>query len=221
MTTVYKITNKLNGMSYIGQTSRTVQKRMQDHMYDCYRKDENNNYLYDYPLYVAMREYGRDAFDVEILEENLTQDEADEREKHYIKLYHTAIGDDECNGYNVMLGGAHGCVRFNYNYDKMLDMYANGCTYTDISKVTNTTRRTLYDILHKYNVYDASIGKKHMDDLKRGVEQIDPNTGDVINVFASRKAAARALGKNSHSKISLAANGKIKSAYGYIWRNIS
>lgn len=51
------------------------------------------------------------------------------------------------------------------------------------------------------------------------VEQVDPNTGEVIAMHASTHAAASAVGKEGGAgNILNVANGKSKSAYGYIWR---
>ena len=47
--------------------------------------------------------------------------------------------------------------------------------------------------------------------------QIDINTGEVINEFPSGKEVERQL-EISNGNISNCCNGKLKTAYGYIWR---
>lgn len=49
------------------------------------------------------------------------------------------------------------------------------------------------------------------------VQQIDIETGKVISVHKSLRAAARSVHK-SPSDISLCANGKLNKAYGYTWK---
>lgn len=207
-------------MSYIGQTSRNINRRMDDHRSDCLKVNEDGKWKYNYPLYVAMRKYGFDAFNFEILEDNVSPENADDRERYYIMKYHTAQNDDKCNGYNVMFGGVHECSKYLFKISDIIGMYKDGLSYGKITELTGIDKRTLYDIFHKYGVYDKTIGINHMNAQKRKVAQVDIKTGKILNTFNSRKEAARAIGAPNHSKISLAANGKIPTAYGYIWRNV-
>ena len=53
----------------------------------------------------AIQKYGWDNFEHEIIKDNLTKEEADYWEKHYISFYNST----NCNfGYNISLGGHHG-----------------------------------------------------------------------------------------------------------------
>lgn len=82
---IYKITNKHNGKSYIGQ-SIDIKERWENH------RCLNGNH--DYPLYRAFRKYGIDSFEFEVLEE-CNAGELAERELYYIQKYDTVD-----NGYN-------------------------------------------------------------------------------------------------------------------------
>lgn len=82
---IYKITNRLNNKSYIGQ-SICIEKRWENH--------KCKNGKSEYPLYRAFRKYGIENFDFEILEECLER-ELSERELFYIRKY-----DSVRNGYN-------------------------------------------------------------------------------------------------------------------------
>lgn len=92
---IYKITNKINGKSYIG-LSGDVFIRWSEHR--CHYKTIDNI------LYRAMRKYGIENFTFEILE-NCSKYELGEREKFYIRKYRTYVGFEDCNGYNMTLGG--------------------------------------------------------------------------------------------------------------------
>lgn len=50
-----------------------------------------------------------------------------------------------------------------------------------------------------------------------GVMQLSED-GKVIATFDTARGAARSMGKNSHTAISLCCAGKRKTAYGYRWR---
>ena len=64
----------------------------------------------------------------------------------------------------------------------------------------------------------APIQRTPMTEIVHPVKQIDKNTGRVLNIFPSIRAAARALGnENMNGGIWKACLGKRKTAYGYIW----
>ena len=87
---IYKITNKINGKIYIGQ-SKNIFKRWSEHRYEA----KNN----DKPLYKAFRKYGIENFTFEIIEIcNIEQ--LNEREIFWTKFYNSYN-----NGYNLTPGG--------------------------------------------------------------------------------------------------------------------
>lgn len=76
---IYKITNKINGKSYIGQ-SVNIERRWWNHK-SCNGSD-------DFPLYKAIKQYGKDNFTYEVLEE-CSKDKLSERELYYIHKFNT------------------------------------------------------------------------------------------------------------------------------------
>lgn len=89
---IYKITNKVNGKSYIGQ-STNIENRFKTHIQNSKNK---NSKEYEKPLYRAFRKYGLDNFIFEILEE-LSVEKMAQREIFY-------IANSE-NLYNITPGG--------------------------------------------------------------------------------------------------------------------
>ena len=96
---IYKITNKINNHSYIGQ-SINIKQRWSSHKsyYKTNALSKNEKY-YNCNLYTAMRKYGIDNFVFEIIEE-CDSELLDEREKYWIEFY-----DTYNNGYNMTKGG--------------------------------------------------------------------------------------------------------------------
>ena len=95
---IYKHTNKINGKSYIGQTVQHLENRCG---IEGKKYKKHNLYFWN-----AINKYGWENFDHVILEDNiLTRELANEREMYYINLYRTYVGFDDCNGYNLTLGG--------------------------------------------------------------------------------------------------------------------
>lgn len=90
---IYKITNKIDGKIYIGQTTKTPQQRFLMHVSSA-RSGLNTRFA------EAIRTYGPDAFTVEILE--ITKKSSlDTREIHWIsklKSYEPDIGYNRTNG---------------------------------------------------------------------------------------------------------------------------
>ena len=71
----------VNGKVYIGRTDRSVEQRWKEHM--------ANSTYYDTILYRAIRKYGIDNFYIETLEQNLSHEEAVEKEIFYIEKVKT------------------------------------------------------------------------------------------------------------------------------------
>lgn len=95
---VYLITNKVNNKKYVGITCQGAEKRFKYHMSSAEASDSQA------PLHIAMREIGTSNFELHILESDVSQEEARERELHYIELYDSA----EPNGYNNYRAGMGG-----------------------------------------------------------------------------------------------------------------
>lgn len=91
---VYKHTNKLNNKSYIGITSRKPEIRW---------GSTGWGYATQSKFYNAIKKYGWDNFDHEIIASKLTQDEASNFEILLIKEF-----DSISNGYNTSEGGKLG-----------------------------------------------------------------------------------------------------------------
>lgn len=94
-TGIYCITNKINNKKYIGQ-SIDIYKRWKEHKRTAFDYKNKNSNLH---LYNAMRLYGIENFDFEIIEE-CPIEELDEKEIYYIKLF-----DSYNTGYNNTYGG--------------------------------------------------------------------------------------------------------------------
>ena len=94
---IYKITNLVNGKAYMGQ-SQDIYRRWKQH-----RNGYNNpkSTQYESPLYRAMRKYGINNFNFEILC-LCSLEQLDDKEIEYISQYSSY---KEENGYNLTLGG--------------------------------------------------------------------------------------------------------------------
>ena len=116
MAIVYKYTSP-SGKSYIGQTSTDRQNR------------EGKNGLYYKQctaFYNAILKYGLENFQYEILEKDLSLEEAKELEKFYINFYKTYLPE---NGYNISRGGEG---RLLYDYNQIILDWNSGLSVSEL-----------------------------------------------------------------------------------------
>lgn len=92
---IYMHKNKINNKIYIGLTKQSLERRSRN----------GKGYLSSSYFYNAIQKYGWNNFEHIILEENLTLDEAKEKEKYYIQKYNST---DRSIGYNIKDGGEFG-----------------------------------------------------------------------------------------------------------------
>lgn len=90
---VYKITNRINGKVYIGQTTRSLEKRWKEHCqlsHGCQL------------MYRAIIKHGKENFTVEQIDVACTREELDAKEVYWIKFYDSM---NRNKGYNLDSGG--------------------------------------------------------------------------------------------------------------------
>ena len=140
---IYKITNKINGKSYIGQTTN-YQRRFREHRNKGYGEEPNK------PLYNAFDKYGIDNFDFEVIED-LTEN-YNEREKYWIQYYNTLLP----NGYNIEPGGEEPPLNIGEN-----SPYAEHTKQQieEIKELLKNTDISFEELAKKYNYSVSSILK--------------------------------------------------------------
>ena len=93
---IYMHKNKINGKVYIGQTRQDPQERWRN----------GNGYKSSVIFFKAIQKYGWDNFEHIIIEKDIsTREEANEREKYWIKFYDCCVLDGKDKGYNSDRGG--------------------------------------------------------------------------------------------------------------------
>ena len=205
---IYKLTNIINGKSYIGQ-STNIERRWSDYKSLCCTSQ---------PLiYNALKKYGIKNFTFEILEE-CKKEELNERERYYIKKYNS-FGE---NGYNLTSGGEQNKLQ------------GKKLSYSEVQEIRlklRQTRLTLKEIGDLYGVNDDTIGlintgaAWYEDDVEypirsktltheRPIYQIDIKTKEILKYFNSIADAAKEL-KLDAANIGLVCNCKRNSAGNY------
>lgn len=199
MAIIYKITNKINGKVYIGQTITPLNQRMSKH-YSRANTEENPT-----GLHAAMKKYGRDNFDVEIVCECSTE-ELDDKERYYIEFY-----DSYNSGYNLTRGGQDGIgSRILFDKEKVIEAYNRHKTISDTAKELNCGYRTLSNYLKENNIPILYKPTGNLENLQKGVGNRFKEGDGVKSVritdlnmeFPSLKDCAQWLIDNGYSKAS-------------------
>lgn len=226
---IYKITNKINGKFYIGQ-SISIENRFQDHKAP--RSSKRN-----YPICRAIKKYGKENFAFEVIE-ICQQDELNQKEIEYIKTL--------CPHYNISEGGSgnkgnkpsielrNRLSKKNKEYwdnlseEKKKSIVANFKRPDKGHVVTTATRKKLSNIFtgHKFNTPESNskrsefmkeYSKTHdMARRKKSVLQLTIDSNELVNEFETIKQAAESIGVHPTCILGVI-SGKRKSSRGYKW----
>lgn len=218
---IYKITNKINGKSYIGQ-SINIKNRWYVHKAT---KD-------DYPIHRAIQKYGKDNFYWEVLEE-CPEYQLSEREIYYISKYNTFMYAENSNGYNLTPGGEQGNIKPVNQYSKdgvFIRQYSSIAEASaEIGKMVAQISACCYKKCLSCGGYLWAFDNevpvdyyKEMGKLGTTIDQYDLN-GNFIRSFDTISMACKFVNKFSKKKISKGQVAKCckddkYSAAGFLWR---
>lgn len=169
---IYLITNKLDGMKYVGQTTRTIEERFEEH------KRHKKFFIGN-----AINKDGAKNFTIEVIEECETQEQLSEREKYWI-AYFDCIAP---KGYNLTDGG-----EFNWNH--LPEVRAK------ISAANSGENHPMFGKHHtdeaKARISVSGKGKRRSEEFKARVSASQPEKHAVIcietsEIFDSVAAAVR------------------------------
>ena len=136
---IYKITNQQTNKSYIGWTAQPIVKRWTEHKKLALKNKDNR------PFYNAIRKYGIDCWNVELLEEVATKEIGKQKEIEYIQLYQTYD-----IGYNATRGG-------------------DGNNNIKMSEESNRARSIA--LKGKSKNYNRMAGKKHTNESRKKISE--------------------------------------------------
>ena len=110
---IYKATCVTNGKSYIGKTIADFEWYKEQHLRAAMGLVDRGTRLF----YKAVRKFGPENFEWTILEEAPIE-LLNDLEKHYIEMFKTYIGFEDCRGYNMTPGGDGGNTYSEFNRDR-------------------------------------------------------------------------------------------------------
>lgn len=193
---IYKITNKINGKVYIGQTITPIKNRMYKH----YSQARNGKNITG--IDAAIKKYGKENFKVEQILECPNED-LDLQEKFYISKYNSFE-----NGYNLTIGGQCGTTSLNINIEEAIKKYNElktvektakyfGCCAETMSKILRANGINVKPQLHLENLSRAPKTMFKEGDNTKKVRIVELNL-----IFNSLKECSQWLIDNHYSKAS-------------------
>lgn len=208
---IYKITNKINGKYYIGQSVDT-ERRRQEH-FKPYRRNKAPEK--DRPLYQDIKKYGKDNFKFEVIKECDVKD-LDKWEIYYLKnapkekLYNVAI--DAIPMHDPNENKKHG--QFFHNWNKK--QWKKKSYREERSKASSKLQKERLKNPDYLAEKSAQL-KKYTDSLKKKVAQYDKQ-GNLIAIYNGVREAERITGVPSQLISNVALHKKHrKTAKGFKW----
>lgn len=229
---IYKIVNDVNDIVYIGQTTRTIDKRFIEH------KKSVNNETYKYNLVNAFREIGISHFNVvqivkiSFANKNDLCNRLNKLEQYYIKKYK----ENGIKLYNMSIGGdvvANNTTRPVIQYDLFCNEMNRYNSISEASQITGIIKSSINTCCLKYYkeyragnyiwrfLDDPLTNKEKKEYYKRypGICQYDFD-GNLLNIFFTLNEANEYMKSKGYKNLDIGdcCKGKDLSAGGYIWR---
>lgn len=204
---IYLITNQINNKQYVGQTTQTIEKRWQEHIYSAINNCD------DFYIHRAMRKYGINNFNIKQLIQ-CNDDNLDEQEIFFIQKYQTYYLYNR--GYNLTRGGK-GTTKV--NRDEIFKQWNDGKSAAEISQYFGFYIRTITDVLKQKGVSQDEIYSRSM---KYGARFRYKRifqynfSGELINIYNNLDEMTKLTGYRK-DYISAACRHTYTSANGYLW----
>ena len=205
---IYCYTNKVNGKKYVGQ-SNNPERRKREHRSRAFDLKHSD---YNMPFYAAIRKYGFDSFDYEILLET-TISKANEDEIRLISELGSLVSE---HGYNVQLGG------------QMNSQYMKSLTDEEASQLREDlkTEAPIKHLVEKYGISETlvsniNIGLKYFSQKEtypiRKRYKEDSEYKELLYLLKETDLSFRAIAE----KIDIAESSVKKINYGKMRKGLS
>lgn len=156
MYSVYMLTSP-SGKKYIGMTSQNVNRRW----------ESGRGYSHNAHLTQAIRKYGWNAFEKEVLFDNLEKAEAERLEREYIKMFDTT---DRTNGYNILPGGDVSAGHSEETKRKISETMKRLQTPEVLARKAEVSRNKVWTAEAREKCRKANLGNKNALGIVRSAE---------------------------------------------------
>lgn len=216
---------KLHGKPvYVGQTIKTIEERFDEHI-----KTANSKKAPHFAIHRALLKYGIENFSIELVEQT---EQLNEREKFWIKELHTLYSD---GGYNLTIGGEQCSDTIKckcYQYDKNDGHFiAEYNSISEAGRLNQISHANIIKVLQgeiniaggyrwsKIKTDNLDFKQSNYTGSSKPVAQYDLK-GNLLNIYPSVKDAAKKI-NYSQGTLAMAAEGKRKTAKGFVWKYVN
>ena len=212
---IYKITNQINGKSYVGQTVKSAEERWKEHQQHAFGTHENDQ---NKTLYKAIRKYGLENFTFEVLQDNINNfEDLDKAEIYWIDFYNSFV-----TGYNETLGGQqYHCILPN---KEIIEDYYKTRSARKTAKNFGIDHSTVDAILNANNIPRFSFRQaagKRLRVSKENFEIEFDSVKDCAEWFVNNNICKTKSVESARTGLKLARQGTGKGYYyGYFIENI-
>lgn len=204
---IYKATSATTGKVYIGQTTQTLQERINQHNSHAF------GHQYNYHFHNAIRKYGAEDFTYEIIEDGIKSVEVlNKREKYWISYYNSYY-----DGYNSTMGG-DGTVR--RDDELIVKLFKDGYTTQEICEITGYNRQTIYRSYSVNELTEENNARKNEQTRERCARTVEQYSldGEYIKTWRSATECGKELGNQSLISAVCRQEESILSAYGFLFK---
>jgi len=187
---VYCIKNTINNKEYIGLTTRTVEQRWKQHIRE---SNKEGSWEWNTPLGNAIKKYGKDLFQIFVLEECSSETELKQKEIQLIRERKSLASE---TGYNLTLGGDG---RLGY---KLSEETKRKIGEGNLGKIMSNEAKEKMSIAAKKRCVGKPSpmdGKKHTEESKQ----------KIISFLTGRKHSEESKRKRSESMKAFIQNKKL------------
>lgn len=209
---VYKATNKINGKSYIGQTTQSLDRRKRSHIS---RALNNMDGAY---FHRALNKYGKINFKWCVIKNCYSLDDLNKFEIKFIREYDTFN-----NGYNLDLGGK-GSIGFRHSEEtkRKMSLSKRGKRNPNYGRVFSEEHRVKLSIAGKNRIQlkgkeSLNYGRKLSDDHRKRISI--SNKGRVCSEETKNKISETRIKNKSTAKKYIITTPERKEIFVYGLRN--
>ena len=216
---IYLVTNRISGKKYVGQSVRTPEYRWASHVSDAKRLKKTT------ALGKAIRKYGRDSFDIEVIDTANSIEELNTKEWFFANMLNTYVP----NGYNIAVCGS-GYVKTKKAIHNMSKDWIFLSPTNEIIRFHNMNAFCRENGLSPCKMSSVASNKRFSCDGWRNARRpnrtyhiTNINTGecrDIIHVQGITKKVALEIGIKP-SGLSSLLRGKIKERDGWVLQSVS
>ena len=165
---IYKITNLLNGKSYIGQSCHPIIRFKQHCQPSCQAESL---------IHRAIQKYGKENFSLKILEDNI--ENYNDREKYWIQYFNTLAP----YGYNICEGGEYR-PEVLYGENSNLSLYTNEQFHSVLRDLINFQKdKENFDIIAERNKVSIEYVHKVNLGCARVEQKTDKHIYPIIEIY--------------------------------------